>query len=140
MQKEFEEKKSIDVKVSRTVCDICGDATKDGDAVIHIQARREEARDPRYVGLTSYTPGSPGLDICSVDCLARNINGITLVLNTKIIPSIPTKDNLTVGFNSPNSIFLGGASSMSVGSALTATTTNTSQWGSPPIQTVYVNS
>lgn len=132
MQKEFDEKKLVDIKVSRTVCDICGDTSKDGDAVIHIQARREEARDPRYVGLTGgYAPGNPGLDICSVDCLARNINGITLVLNTKVIPSIPNKD-LTIGFGS-NTSYSQSAASMSTGAVLITNSASGAQWTVPTV-------
>ena len=137
MMKEFDEKRSVDVKVARTVCDICGDATKDGDAVIHIQARREEARDPRYAGLTGYSAGNPGLDICSVDCLARNINGITLVLNTKVIPSIETNKTINLS-NGTNNIFT-SSGTYSAGTTLTATAANQAQWATPTIGVSVVN-
>ena len=90
MQKQFDEKREVSVKITRTVCDICGDVAKDGSAVIRVQARREESYDstrPYGIGIGH----TPGIDVCSVECLVKNANGIALVLNTKTIPSIDNR-------------------------------------------------
>ena len=95
MQKEFDEKREIDIKLSRTVCDICGSVAKDGSAVIRVQVHRETPVDSR----SSYNIGrayTKGLDICSVDCLTKNIDGIGLILQTKEIPSITNANDLTI--------------------------------------------
>lgn len=139
MQKEFKEKREIDVNVSRTVCDICGNTAKDGAAVIRVQARREEPRDPSHGPYLTQHGYSRGLDICSVDCLAENIKGISLVLNTKEIPSIGNSPQYDVG----NAIQLGGqfaggytTTNITTGSVLTATSATAAQWVSPGQLTV----
>jgi hypothetical protein len=124
MQKEFKEKKEIDVDVSRTVCDICGDVTKEGDAIIRIQVKREEPHHPGSIYGGGYS--HQHLDICSADCLAKNINGITLVLNTKIIPSITKEQTINIGGTMT-------ASNAFAGSILSANTASTAQWQSATV-------
>jgi hypothetical protein len=139
MQKEFDEKREIDIKVNRTVCDICGDVTKEGDAIIRIQVKREEPHDPRNVYIQGAGYSHQYLDICSADCLAKNINGITLVLNTKIIPSI-TKNEMTISLGS-GSVTGTTISNAFAGSILPTTGTNTAQWQSATVgNTVTVTS
>jgi len=131
MQKEFDEKREIDIKINRTVCDICGDVTKEGDAIIRIQVKREEPHDPRNVYIQGAGYSHQYLDICSADCLAKNINGITLVLNTKIIPSITKSTDLTIGFG--GSSVTGTMSNAFAGTVLTSTGTNSAQWQSATV-------
>lgn len=130
MQKEFKEKREIDVNVSRTVCDICGETAKDGAAVIRVQARREEPRDPSHGPYLTQHGYSRGLDICSVECMTENIKGISLVLNTKEIPSIGTTP--LGAYDVGTAIQLGGyATNITTGSVLTATSASNAQWVSP---------
>jgi len=136
MQKEFKEKREIDVNVSRTVCDICGNTAKDGAAVIRVQARREEPRDPSHGPYLTQHGYSRGLDICSVECLTENIKGISLVLNTKEIPSINTSPQYDVGTISLGGQFAGGytTTNITTGSILTATSSaSNAQWVSPTV-------
>lgn len=128
MQKEFAEKREIDVKINRTVCDICGDVTKDGDAIIRLQVKREEPHDPRNVYIQGAGYSQQHLDICSADCLAKNINGITLVLNTKIIPSITKNDQMTIGLGGSSGSISGNISNAFAGSILTTSGTSSAQW------------
>jgi hypothetical protein len=133
MQKEFKEKREIDVNVSRTVCDICGNTAKEGAAIIRVQARREEARDPSHGPYLTQHGYTSGLDICSVECLTENIKGISLVLNTKEIPSISNPGHIGLG---PNISQLGNTYTINTGNAWTGPITSSAI---TPAQWVDVN-
>lgn len=88
MQKEFLEKKEFEVNVNRTVCDVCGEVVKDNQVRVRLGVVREHNGNP-------YGPGvgaSRSIDVCSPTCLRDNANGINLLLQTKIIPSLDDKE------------------------------------------------
>ena len=78
MQRDFKEKKQVEVNVSHTVCDICGNLVEDETAFIRVFASRDQRP---YVDENV-------LDICSTACLKANVDGIKLVLDSKVVPAL----------------------------------------------------
>jgi hypothetical protein len=77
MKRRFEEKREVTHTVSRTVCDICGEVVMDDKPFVRLYATDD------------YQPVSwdEALEVCTPDCLAKNIAGIKLILDGKMIPS-----------------------------------------------------
>jgi len=71
-----------DIEVRRTMCDMCGITVEKGAVNFRLVAVRNESHD--------YGPSSDTIvDICSTDCLAANLSGLTLLLHSKVIPGVP---------------------------------------------------
>ena len=80
------EKKEIDTEVRRTMCDLCGITVEKGAVNFRLVAVRNQSHD--------YGPSSDTIiDICSTDCIASNLSGLTLLLHSKIVPSVPELQN-----------------------------------------------
>jgi hypothetical protein len=78
MKRVFEEKREVTERINRTVCDICGEVVMGDKPYI-----RMYATDGDHLVSTN-----DGLEICTPDCLAKNIDGIKLILDGKMIPSV----------------------------------------------------
>lgn len=87
--KDFEEKQEIVVNVRRTICDVCGEVVKDGTVKLRLAAERETLYHHMASPYSLKETASSPIDICSVDCLVSNLGGLTLLLRSKVIPSVP---------------------------------------------------
>jgi len=96
MRKDFKEKKEVEITVRRTVCDICDSVVEDGIAAVRLSTFIERATTPEMFYNNSIPPGAAFLEICSAACLEKNIKGIILILNSKMIPSAPDNKNAFV--------------------------------------------
>lgn len=86
MIKDLKEKKEIEISIRRTMCDVCGELVADGANKVRLYVKREAVNwDDRPMG---DSPSSEPMDICSPDCLEKNINGVLMVLRSKTIPTL----------------------------------------------------
>ena len=89
MNKEFAEKQEIEVHLRKTVCDLCGDVIPEGAIKLRIAAANEVYE--RSDRPTDYPSNSDPIDICNSECLRKNLSGLLLTLQSKIIPSMEEK-------------------------------------------------
>lgn len=87
MVKNLKEKREIEVDMRRTVCDVCGGMLKEGDVKLRLGVSREE---PNQYDLPGLRKLPEPIDICSVNCLKENLNGLILILQSKVIPALPS--------------------------------------------------
>lgn len=85
--KTFEEVQSIKVNVEKHICDLCEKVIENGSSAISIGGVKlydsSPLRLPQGRGWSNIS-----LEVCSTDCLVKNIGGVSILLNTKILPSI----------------------------------------------------
>ena len=90
--KTFEEERVFKEKISKTVCDLCDKVMETGDTCIRLSVGTTHNTNPErcYVKAIGNIYASQ-LDICSPECLVKNAQGISVVLNTKLIPEAREK-------------------------------------------------
>ncbi len=82
--KNVKEKREVEYETRKTLCDLCGTMIQAGSVKFRLSAQREEDQD-RPIFRTSPDP----LDICGADCLKENLAGLIIMLQSKIIPTMP---------------------------------------------------
>lgn len=83
MKRKFEEKREVTESISRTVCDICGEVVMRNKSYIRVSPASDHQ-------MTDY---DDELEICSTECLEKNIKGIRCILDTRVVHTVSDTDN-----------------------------------------------
>jgi hypothetical protein len=84
--KTFEEVQSITVPIEKHVCDLCGKVIAPDVPALTITAVKLPHSSPLRPSVGK--DWGENVEVCSVDCLVKNIGGVSILFNTKLIPSL----------------------------------------------------
>ena len=81
--KEIKRKVEIEVTEKCLFCDACGERIPSGKSIINLAVKKNYDEDVMKYGMKPVW--IPKLDICSVECLTKNIGAIGLQFNVKFL-------------------------------------------------------
>ena len=79
----------IKVEKQQLSCDLCEGIIKDGDTIISIEPVVTRDSGGRWrTGDHTMSSRPTRLDVCSTECLTKNVGSASLILNTKLLPEL----------------------------------------------------
>ena len=75
-------KEIISVDATHRICDLCEVVLPPGSRIIQVSVAQVSPDGAIFANYVSRTPDST-FDICSVDCLTKNLDGLSMLLNVK---------------------------------------------------------
>ena len=86
MIKTTTKQKTVEYESKDIVCDLCEAEVPDGQATITLSPFIAKDQGERFGGLAEHK-----IDICSIECMVKNVGAAGLLLNTKILPDLRSK-------------------------------------------------
>jgi hypothetical protein len=80
MIKELTKERVVEYSEKAIICDLCGGEVTPGNIIITLTPAVAQPNAARW--------HSNQIDVCSVDCLTKNIGAASLLLNTKVVPEL----------------------------------------------------
>lgn len=87
MVKTSKKQKTVEYESRDIVCDLCEAEVPAGQAIITLAPFIAREQGDRFGGVEDHK-----IDICSVDCMVKNAGAAGLLLNTKILPDLRTRE------------------------------------------------
>ncbi len=84
MVKTFTKQRTVEYQENDIVCDLCEKEIKKGNPFLTIQPNVAASNGNRYPNAKA----DRNLDVCSTECLLKNVGAAAILMNTKHLPSV----------------------------------------------------